>query len=92
MREVIPEGGGWTGEGKRRGRKQTNRDCRSKTTVTTVCGRWFYVSCPSVTELFQKLPYSLTNNLCNMATVQEEIIVKTEATLLGVSTGVVSAQ
>ena len=46
--------------------------------------------CPSVTELFQKLPYSLTNNLCNMAPVQEEIVVKTEATLLGVSTGVVS--
>ena len=43
-----------------------------------------------VTELYQKMPYSINNDQCNLVPVQEDIIVKTEAQLLGVSTGIVS--
>ncbi|KAI0238166.1 hypothetical protein LSAT2_011211 [Lamellibrachia satsuma] len=39
-------------------------------------------------ELYQKMPYSINNDQCNLVPVQEDIIVKTEAQLLGVSTGV----
>ncbi|KAI0228174.1 hypothetical protein LSAT2_021342, partial [Lamellibrachia satsuma] len=39
-------------------------------------------------ELYQKMPYSINNDQCNLVPVQEDIIVKTEAQLLGVSTGI----